>query len=66
MTKSANDCFTFNLDIDQLITISGMVIRTSNLIPEMRAGKTILFAVRFLSVPLIYFQRVNYCQAGAN
>lgn len=24
------------LDIDQLITISGMVIRTSNIIPEMR------------------------------
>lgn len=28
--------FFFLLDIDQLITISGMVIRTSSLIPEMR------------------------------
>lgn len=26
-------------DIDQLITISGMVIRTSNIIPEMREGQ---------------------------
>lgn len=26
----------FFLDIDQLITISGMVIRTSNIMPEMR------------------------------
>ena len=28
-------------DIDQLITISGMVIRTSPLIPEMREGENI-------------------------
>lgn len=30
--------FFFHKDIDKLITISGMVIRTSSLIPEMRAA----------------------------
>lgn len=30
-------CFAL-LDIDQLITISGMVIRTSNIMPEMKQG----------------------------
>ena len=30
-------------DIDQLITISGMVIRTSPLIPEMREGTVIIY-----------------------
>jgi DNA replication licensing factor MCM4 len=29
-------CHTVILDIDQLITIGGMVIRTTSLIPEMR------------------------------
>ena len=44
-------CFA---DIDQLITVSGMIIRTSNLIPEMREGEQIFlqpctfFIVRML------------------
>ena len=35
----------YDADIDQLITISGMVIRTSNLIPEMRAGEHLVFSI---------------------
>ena len=34
-------CVCACADIDQLITISGMVIRTSPLIPEMREGETV-------------------------
>ncbi len=32
-------------DIDQLITVGGMVIRTSSLIPEMREGDAICVCV---------------------
>ena len=31
----------FYLDIDNLISINGMVVRTSNIIPEMREGDCI-------------------------
>ena len=37
-------------EIDQLVTISGMVIRTSNLMPEMREG----------------FFKCSVCDHGAN
>ncbi len=32
-------------DIDQLITISGMVIRTSHIIPEMREGVWLIYII---------------------
>lgn len=35
-------------DIDQLITISGMVIRLSPLVPEMREGGTLIHTLLFM------------------
>ena len=56
-------------DIDQLITISGMVIRTSNLIPEMREGTGIYTCVEMLLALISYdgagvvaFFRCSVCQ----
>jgi len=40
-THTHTHIHTHATDIDQLITISGMVIRTSSLIPEMREGRVV-------------------------